>query len=182
VAVEDLLGRVEEKVGRTLVVFRCTQRVIKRFRLEPEAVPPTSSCLLGDWYANLLNVGPARFVLCLSERSLLPVILPARNGVFPQQFPEFLREVLQALHVAPERVHAEVVAVSETAFAKPRSRSVLGTLNDFGFHAWHYIADPQWHDTPLQAALKLAEMPSKAIGYNSPDRIVHSLFEGSGPS
>jgi hypothetical protein len=163
-------------------VFRCTQRLVKRFRLRPVESPPTSTGLLGDWYANLLNVGSSRLVLCLSERSLLPVILPARNEVFPGQFPEFLAEVLLGLKLPAERVHEEVGAAREVAFAKPRSRSVLGALNDFGFHAWHELADPRYQSTPLRAALRLSEMPSKPIGYSSPDQVVHSLFESSGLS
>jgi hypothetical protein len=165
-----------------LLVFRCTRRVVKRFRLRLVESPPASSGLLGDWYANLLNVGSSRLVLCLSERSLLPVILPARNDVFPDQFPEFLAEVLLGLQLAPERVHEEVAAAREVAFAKPRSRNVLGALNDFGFHAWHELADPRWQSTPLRVALRLAEMPSKPIGYSSPDRVVRSLFQSAGLS
>jgi hypothetical protein len=163
-----------------VVVFRCTQRVIRRFRLHPIESPPTSSGLLGDWYANLLNVGSSRLVLCLSERSLLPVILPARNDVFPSQFPEFLAEVLRSLQLSPQRVDEEVAAVREVAFAKPRSRNVLGALNDFGFHASHELSNPRFQSTPLRASLRLAEMPSKPIGYSSPDRVVRSLFQSSG--
>jgi hypothetical protein len=165
-----------------LVAFRCTQRVAKRFRLRLAESPPPSSGLLGDWYANLLNVGRSRLVLCLSERSLLPVILPARNDVFPAQFPEFLAEVLRGLQLAPERIEEEVAAAREVVFGKPRSRNVLGALNDFGFHAWHELADPRFQSTPLRTALRLAEMPSKPIGYSSPDRVVHSLFQSSGLS
>jgi len=165
-----------------LVVFRCTQRVVKRFCLRPAESPPPSTGLLGDWYANLLNVGRSRLVLCLSERSLLPVILPARNDAFPGQFPEFLAEVLRGLHLSPQQVHEEVAAAREVAFGKPRSRNVLGALNDFGFHAWHELADPRFQSTPLRAALRLAEMPSKPIGYSAPDQVVHSLFESSGLS
>jgi hypothetical protein len=165
-----------------LIVFRCTQRVVKRFRLRLAESPLPSSGLLGDWYVNLLNVGSSRLVLCLSERSLLPVILPARNDVFPGQFPEFLAEVLRGLELAPERIHQEAAAAREVAFAKTRSRNVIGALNDFGFHAWHELANSRRQSTSLQAVLRLAGMPSKPIGYNAPERVVRSLFQSSGLS
>jgi hypothetical protein len=165
-----------------MIVFRCTQRVVKRFKLRPSESPPPSSGLLGDWYVNLLNVGSSRLVLCLSERSLLPVILPARNEVFPRQFPEFLRGVLQGLQVPSEQVEAEVTAAGEVVFGKPRSRQVLGALNDFVFCAGFQIAKARSGNAPLEAALVLAEMPSKPIGYSSPDRVALSLFQAAGLS
>ena len=171
---------MEERVGSALIVFRCTQRVVKRFHLPLVETPPPSSGLLGDWYANLLNVGSSRLMLCLSERSLLPVILPARNDVFPGQFSKFLADVLQGLDLSSERVHEEVAASREVVFAKTRNRSVLGALNDFGFCASHLLSDPEWLSTPLRAALRLAEMPCKPIGYNSPGLVVRSLFDSAG--
>ena len=57
-----------------MITFRCTKRVIERFRIEPVDDAPASTGILGDWYANLLNVGSQRLVLCVSERTLLPVI------------------------------------------------------------------------------------------------------------
>jgi len=76
----DRARRVAAETGGRLdrvITFRCTKRVVERFRLEPVEEAPASTGILGDWYANLLNVGSQRFVLCVSERTLLPVILPA---------------------------------------------------------------------------------------------------------
>jgi len=164
-----------------MVLFRCTQRVLKRFRIEPLDQPPRSSGLLGDWYVNLLNAGPARFVLCLNERTLLPVILPARKSEFPAAFPATLQLILAALGIAPEPIEAEVEAVQEVVFGRTESRVVLGALNDFAFNARFYLAtEPRL--TTTETALRLAEMPSKPIGYSSPDRAVQALFVGLGPS
>jgi hypothetical protein len=77
-----------------MITFRCTKRVAERFRLQLDDGAPVSTGILGDWYANLLNIGRQRLVLCVSERTLLPVILPARKDSFPGQFGEHLRWVL----------------------------------------------------------------------------------------
>ena len=69
-----------------MLVLRCTQRVLRRFQLKPIDSELVSSGVLGDWYANLLNLGSRRYVLCQSERALLPVIVPARNDSFPAEF------------------------------------------------------------------------------------------------
>ena len=163
-----------------MVVFRCTQRVLRRFRLQPSDTDVVSSGVLGDWYANLLDVGPYRYVLCQSERTLLPVILPARNESFPAEFGSTLAKVLHTLGVPAEAVTQEAGAAHEIRIARTRSRHVLGAMNDFALHAQVYLTHARSDDPALEACLKLAEMPSKPIGYDSPGRLVLSLFRSPG--
>ncbi len=159
-----------------MLVFRCTQRVVRRFHLNPTDAEVVSSGMLGDWYANLLNFGPRRYVLCQSERTLLPVILPARNVLFPAGFGPTLGKILRALGVPHESVDREVAAAGEVKIARTRSRQVLGTMNDFAYNAQVYLSYAQGDDPALEVCLKLAEMPSKPIRYDSPGRLALSLF------
>ncbi len=163
-----------------MVLFRCTQRLAKRFRLRLAQEPPTSSGLLGDWYANLLNVGRNQLVLCLSERTLLPVLLPARQAEFPIRFADYLTPLLEHLEVPQHAIRAEANAAREWEFAPTRSRSVLGALNDFATGATFRLQHPSPPATLLEAALELAQTPSKPIQYESPQRVVQSLFQVAG--
>ena len=163
-----------------MLVLRCTQRVLRRFQLKPIDSERVSSGVLGDWYANLLNIGSRRFVLCQSERALLPVIVLARNDSFPAEFGPALLKVLRALGIPDELVAQEVAAAGEVQIARTRSRQVLGTMNDFAFNAQVYLSHAHTHDPVLEACLKLAEMPSKPIGYDSPRRLTISLFRSPG--
>lgn len=157
--------------------FRCTQRVVRRFNLEVVDDAPASTGILGDWYANLMNIGRARWVLCQSERSLLPVILPATNDAFPGQFGEALGAVLRALGVRDDLIERELASASDVAFSRPRSRKMLGVMNDFAFNSEVYVPAARGNDSALQACLKLAEMPSRPIGFESPDRLTLALFQ-----
>ena len=118
-----------------MIVYRCTQRLAKRLRvpLADDAFP--SSGALGDWYANVLNVASARLVLCLSEHTLLPVILPIRKSEFPSQFPQYLGGVLAGVGIPERIIERETGLAMQPAFAKTRDRSLLGSLNDFVFCA-----------------------------------------------
>ncbi len=145
-----------------MVVFRCTQRLAKRFRLSLVREPSESTGLLGDWFATLLNVGNTRLVLCLSERALLPVLVPARQAEFPSHFSGHLFVVLKHIGIPRGTSELEVLAAENATFAPTRSRQILGSLNDFGFHARAYLESG---DSPLHACLRLAEMPSKAIDF-----------------
>ena len=161
-----------------MLVFRCTKRLVARLRLETVADSGPSTGRLGDWYANTLNIGRARYVLCLSERTLLPVILPARKAEFPGQFPAALAYVLERVGIERADVEREVNASSPVLFAATANRVLLGALNDFAWNAEvHFRHDPGPREpNPLDVALRLARMPSKPIGYSSPDRVTLELL------
>ncbi len=156
-----------------MVRLRCTQRVLDRFDLKPSPVVAYSTTLLGDWYANLLNVGRARWVLCVSERALLPVILPARKVDFPSTLSTSLQAVLAGLGVPPPAINPEVGEMELIEVDRTRSRRVLGVMNDFSILAGVWLHDGA---APVDAALKVAESPTKPLDYDSPGRVTRSLF------
>lgn len=161
-----------------MVVFRCTQRVIDRFKVPVLQKAPPSTGVLGDWYAHMMHAGPARFVLCQSARSLLPVILPARNDSFPAQLGFALGMVLQELGVPRGQIEQELAAVKDVVFARTASRQILGAMNDFAWNGAHYLLnDPGTDAIALRACLELASMPSKPLGYDSADRVTLALFQ-----
>ena len=154
--------------------LHCTQRVLKRFRLEPVANPAAGSGRLGHWYANLLTVGRSRWVFCLSERTLLPVILPAKNAHFPATLPGEVGRVLVALGIDESRAQTEVHAMADLEIDTTRNRRVLGVMNDSSFLASHALADGI---APLETALRVARAPSGPLRHESSDRVTRQLFE-----
>lgn len=58
--------------------LRCTRKLLTRVphATVPVLQPPTTA--LGDWYADLIIVKSRWLVLCVSEKSLLSVLVPAR--------------------------------------------------------------------------------------------------------
>jgi hypothetical protein len=62
------------------------------------AESPCSSGSLGDWYANLLYIDRQQFILAVSEKTLLPLLISAKDAkLFPQRLRESLAESLDAL-------------------------------------------------------------------------------------
>ncbi len=117
-----------------MYTLRCTKRVLDRFRLPPnEAEAGESETVLGDWYANLLNVGRKRWVFCVSERSLLPVVVPARSDDSPAGLPAVVAETLACLGVNENARSCEFDAMTRHSIARTRSRSVLGVMTDLAF-------------------------------------------------
>ena len=83
-----------------MFVLRCTKKLLSRMNVRPPADAPKSQTLLGDWYANLLHIQRQQLILCVSERTLLPVVMPARNARdLPQRLPLEIANVLRALDI-----------------------------------------------------------------------------------
>lgn len=159
-----------------MVVIRCTQKLLKRF--EPSrSREALSTTRLGDWSANLLGVRQQRFVLLVSARSRLPVLLPARDVKhIAEHLARVLATPLPALGVPALAIRRELAEMDESVIASTNNRSVLGSVNDFAKAAkWRLSEEP---DTDLIAmALWLSETPILALGGSSPEVLTRGLLQ-----
>lgn len=155
-----------------MVVLRCTRKLLRRIREKPVESAPTSSTLLGDWYVNVLWVYRKPLVLAVSAQTLLPVLIPARDpSSLAERLAAELGEVLSALRVSRQKIDRERRQMADGLFAQTNSRTILGTMNDFG-----RMLDPAPGQSLTSAALELAEAPCGPIGMESPDRATVKLF------
>jgi Domain of unknown function (DUF6933) len=103
-------------------------------RLLPLSVSdePESDTALGDWYVNRLVVDRRPLLLCVSSRSLLAVLVPARDvRRLPNRLGEIVSQRLARLGVARPLVDAELEAMQVAHVAKTADRSVVGVMVDF---------------------------------------------------
>src|SRR5688572_32799662 len=95
-----------------MITLRCTQKLARRMTLTPGAEHHVPTNKLGDWYANTLNVGHQRFVLCVSERSLLSLVFPGRSvRDLPSRLPAAVRSLLFRLGVPDDVIEEEISAM-----------------------------------------------------------------------
>jgi len=146
-----------------MIALRCTQKVLRRLGIAgsiPEPAAPTNA--LGDWYVNLLHFGHKQLVMATSERSLLTVLLPARDlreSLVPNLC-DVTQMLLLEIGVDKERAEREAEAMQPAAFARTASRSVLGSMNDFAVAVGWHVQDRL---RPMEIMLRLAETPMSAI-------------------
>jgi len=118
-----------------VVVLRCTKKLLARTGPAAEVVPP-STTRLGDWYANLLYTRQGQLILCAAERTLLPVLVPARDAKsLPQRLAHAAGQILAAIGVPPALIEAELKEMADVSIARTANRQVLGSMNDFAFVA-----------------------------------------------
>jgi hypothetical protein len=160
--------------------LRCTARLLKRLNQKAEPHPPAPENRLGDWYANLLYVGPHRLVLVTSERSLLPLIVPIKDSShLRERIREHAHAFLYHLGVPPDLAAAEVRDMQHMPFAKTASRQVLGSMNDFAFSAEVYLHRTEGAIDLADLQLFLASMPCSPLKYLTPIEATRQLFETS---
>ncbi|MBI1944526.1 MAG: hypothetical protein HYS27_02450 [Deltaproteobacteria bacterium] len=115
-----------------MFTLRCTQKLLKRLKTAPSPSPPAPTTVLGDWYANHVIVGRQHLVVCCSERTYLPVIVPARElASLPSRLTDALGTMLVALDVPEGALREELAAMSEVAIGKTASRVVVGVLTEY---------------------------------------------------
>lgn len=161
-----------------MVVFRCTIKFAKKFgfRLETDNQQnPTN--VLGDWYFNFFTFQRINYILGVSETSLLPVIVTAKEiKTFPERFGNRLAEVLQIIGIDSKQINLELREMQTISYGKTKSKKVLGCQNDY-LRMVSYMMRDNLPSTLLDYSLQLSKTPFKPIGYAYPQEICLKLFE-----
>jgi hypothetical protein len=159
-----------------MVTLRCTQKLLKRLKVSPSGELRPSTSQLGDWYAAPFAVGHLRLVMCVSERSLLPVFVRARGlAVMIPDFRGAVITLLAHLGLPKSVLQFEQEQLSEVAVGPTDSRSVLGSMNDFALHGRAYLESTRRADL-VAMSLELSEIPCGPLKYNRPKDAVRELL------
>ena len=161
-----------------MYTIRCTQRLLKRLGTT-RGVPTVPSTTLGDWHANLLRFGSTQMVLCTSERSLLPVVLPARGlkTALPNSLSDGVAAVLAGIGVPRAYIDRELRHMQEHAVGRTESRVVLGSMNDFAVAIEHSLrSGPRVPSLP-ELSIWLAGILCGPLEYDRPGDVARRLLE-----
>ena len=155
-----------------MYTLRCTRALLRRLgRVTSPGDDPAAAATttLGDWYANPLNLGPHRLILCTNERSLLSVVVPAKDlPGLPQRLAGSVAVLLRRIGVPPSAVAREVREMQWVRFDRTLSRSVLGSMNDFAFTADAFFRRPESDVYLEDLDWRLSETPCGPLGYAQP--------------
>ena len=159
-----------------MVTLRCTQKLLVRLKAKPESALTLPTTKLGDWYANLLHIGRRQLVLCISERSLLPVVLIAKDSTsLPKRFVEGASWVLSRIDIPDDALRVEVSQMMPLVIGRTASRKVLGVLNEMALQL-SFETERHPRSSPEEYALMLADVIYGPIDYRTPIESTRLLF------
>jgi hypothetical protein len=117
-----------------------------------------------------------RLVICVSERSLLPVFVAAKDPAsFVPRFQAAVQSVLRCIGVPPESPDHEAREMAKVMTGASANRSVLGSLNDLAFLSRAAIDEQPEIDLTM-LAMEVAETPCAPLKYESPRSVSLSLL------
>lgn len=164
-------------VAPLMVVLRCTQKLLARLKCPAIESPGLSSTRLGDWYGNELRLGRQQFLMFVSGRTRLAVIVPARDAHrLCAVLPAAVCNRLAALGVPANLIDQERRYMVDVVFARTNNRSVLGTMNDYAFMAQTSLERGATPETVEELMAFLARTPIIALGGVRPVDLVHEAF------
>jgi hypothetical protein len=115
--------------------------------------------------------------LFVSERSRIAVVTPAKETrLLASHLTQHLSVLLERLNAKPEWIDAEVRQMVDVRYAATKSRSVLGTMNDYKFQIETLLAE-SLEVSEIAIALHLSVCPVGPLQYKSPDIVTLDLLK-----
>ena len=151
-----------------MMTLRCTRKLLNHLPTTTVEGDPETTTSLGDWYANLLSIRHRWIVLCISERTLFPVVIQAKEfRTLLERFREAAAAALTAIGVPGATVETEAQHMQAIAVGRTASRRVLGSLTDFAHECRWKLTETPDADLKL-VSLELARVPRGPLGYDFP--------------
>jgi hypothetical protein len=163
-----------------MVTLRSTQKLLRRVGVSPKiaVTPPTT--VLGDWYGNLLYSRPQQLVVCINERSLLLVLLPARDlkNIGPRLRASVI-SLLARIGIREASLEAEARAMETFAFGPTANRRVLGCLNEAMFALCDAFENSRFSSF-VELEDHFSEFIYRTTDYQHPRKLAAELFSAVG--
>jgi hypothetical protein len=154
------------------VILRCTQKLMRRLRVQPIENPAPSPVVLGDWHVRCLRAGHRDVLLFTDSASRLSVVCAAKGmgAGLPSLLGPALEALLRALEVPEDVIEQELADVPDSVIARSNNRSVMGTMNDCAFEIGMFLGpgstmsfvDMAVHLTGMPVAPPEADLPGAA--------------------
>jgi hypothetical protein len=135
-----------------------------------------STTALGDWFASIIYTRQGHYLIFVSEKSRLPLLLSAKGlDTLEPRFLITLHDQLIRYGASEKAVDLEISQMHPIHYGKTNNRSVLGTMNDYVYHFRH-LPPLEQNYTIHDWADSLAEIPCGPLGYGFPKELAVQLI------
>ena len=150
-----------------MIIIRPTASLAKRMKIKLQACELKSDTALGDWFALDFVLSRKQFIMCVSQKSRLAVVVNAAPySTFTDRIQNAICDFLKVIGVTDSNIDSERLKMTPVVIAKTDDKSILGTMNDYRFQL-------EYNDNvgrlDLNDPLKMSMYLSKVISLVLPD-------------
>lgn len=161
-----------------MLVIRPTASLARKMGTRLETDAEASTTVMGDWYANGLVLSRKQYILCMSEKARLPLLLAAAPySSFHERLIPAIGDLLLAIGVPNDKVERELGEMESGCLAKTESRSLLGSMTEIAYQCEAYDRDGHFDHTDLLAmSIWAADIISLVLEAYTPKEAALHLF------
>lgn len=164
-----------------MFILHCTKKTQDRLKVKPSDVLPEPTTRLGNWYCNEFIASRHKYLVFVNERTLLPVVISAKglktNADILELFKQRLFKTFLFMNLPDDKFMQELLEMDDVVFAKTKSRSIVGSMNDIIAQA-KFSSDYHEIDVDSQAMFELlSKIPLKANDYKRSTKLIAELLQ-----
>lgn len=161
-----------------MIIVRPVADLAKKMKVKLVQFEQNSTNLLGDWYAIDIVLNRKHYILCMSEKARLSLVLNAAPYVsFHQRLQENLKLLLNEIGIEPYKINAELEEMKKIKVAKTNNRSILGSMNEAKSQLCFMIKTGNLIRDPFSMSVWLLDVISLVLKHKTPRREILKLFE-----
>lgn len=152
------------------MIFHLTQKLAKNIKLYPlEALEAAHNPFI-DWTAHLFTVQHTQYIIVTNSASLYSMVMYGRgitnDTEFSQKTLNYMREFM--IKNGCEFICRRLIEpyTGQISFAKATNRRVLGSMNEFIFHAKFFISERRL--PVFETSILINDTPMTYLGYKHP--------------
>lgn len=164
-----------------MYVIRPTRPLLMKLGIRSRSTTVvTTTTALGDWFLRTHNAGRRRLLLCTSSKSLLTVLITARElAAVSQRLRSAVGDLLFAIGAPLAAINRELDEMHDSMFGFSNDRRVIGSMTDMACMADGYLRDGSSAEHFVVVGMKLAQSPCRPLAYDSPERVALALLRGT---
>lgn len=161
-----------------MYVIRATRPLLRKLRTPTTGGSVSSTTALGDWFIRPFNFGRQRLLLCSSSKSLLTVLVPARDlPTVGERLRSAVGDLLFALGAPLAAINREHAEMADAVFGATNDRHVNGSMTEMANLAYAYLQHGSSAEHLVVVGMRLAECPSGPLDYDSPGHVALALLQ-----
>ena len=159
-----------------MTTIHTTQKAWNRLGKNRKSVIADDESTSDCWCAHIFYSGHTQFLMITNERTLLTVVLPAKDlQRISEVLPQSIDILLQTYGVEKPARDKYIQQLSALQYSRNTKRQILGSMNDF-IRMAKYILEDEPGLSLLAVSLQLCNIPCSPIKMKSPQKATMDLI------